>query len=394
MSSPSFSKFIEEKPLYYKEIDHERVHQAYARLKPTIKQPLTIHVVGTNGKGSTGRIMATLLHHSGKKVGHFSSPHILKFNERIWIEGSDSSDEELEKAHQRLYAILGQEMSEALSYFEYTTLLALVAMEELDVIVLEAGLGGEFDATNVCSKSLSVITPIGLDHQDFLGENVEAIATTKINSVNNPFLVARQEEKTVYEVAEKLAKKRAVPLYFVQDFRLKFNQEFQKSQKIADELGWSDYLFENSQTALYALKLLNLEYALEDLKKVELFGRYYPLSQNIRVDVGHNTLAAKAIAKALAKEKKRVILVYNALDDKDYATILKTFKPYLKRVEIIEIDTSRAVGDSLLKEALNRLKIDYLLFSEIEEDENYLIFGSFYVVEAFLNRKKRNIKLL
>jgi dihydrofolate synthase/folylpolyglutamate synthase len=394
MSSPSFSLFMEEKPLYYKEIDHERVHQAYARLKPNIKQPLTIHIVGTNGKGSTGRIMATLLHHSGKRVGHFSSPHILKFNERIWIEGSDSSDEQLEVAHKRLYAILGREMSEALSYFEYTTLLALVAMEELEVIVLEAGLGGEFDATNVCSKSLSVITPIGLDHQDFLGESIEAIATTKINSVNNPFLVALQEEQVVYEVAKKIAKKRDVELHFVKDFRVQFQQEFHEVQKIATLLGWSDYLFENAQTALYALKLLNLKYLLEDLKKVKLFGRYYPLSQNIRVDVGHNTLAAKAIVKALAKEKKRIILVYNALDDKDYATILKIFKPHLKRVEIIEIDTLRAVDVSLLEDVLDKLKIDYSLFSEIEENENYLVFGSFYVVEAFLNKKKQNINLL
>jgi len=152
----SFWQFIEQKPLFYKEIDHERVHKAYALLKPHIRQPLTIHVVGTNGKGSTGRIMASLLHFSGRKVGHFSSPHILKFNERIWINGENISDDALELTHEKLYAILGQEMSEALSYFEYTTLLAFVAMENLEVMVLEAGLGGEFDATNVWTLRMSV----------------------------------------------------------------------------------------------------------------------------------------------------------------------------------------------------------------------------------------------
>jgi len=83
---------IKAKPLYYKEIDHERVHSAYGMLKPHVKQPRTIHVVGTNGKGSTGRMISHLAHKSGLTVGHFSSPHILKFNERIWLNGSDSRD--------------------------------------------------------------------------------------------------------------------------------------------------------------------------------------------------------------------------------------------------------------------------------------------------------------
>jgi dihydrofolate synthase/folylpolyglutamate synthase len=85
--------FLENKPLYYKEIDHERVHVAFRILKPHIKQPRTIHVVGTNGKGSTGRMVAHLAYKSGLKVGHYTSPHILNFNERIWIDGVDSSNE-------------------------------------------------------------------------------------------------------------------------------------------------------------------------------------------------------------------------------------------------------------------------------------------------------------
>ena len=104
--------------------------------------------------------MATLLHLQGKRVGHYSSPHILKFNERIWIDGADIDNNSLNIAHNRLYNVLGRDMSEALSYFEYTTLLAVVAMEELDIIILEAGLGGEFDATNVVSKELSVIVSV------------------------------------------------------------------------------------------------------------------------------------------------------------------------------------------------------------------------------------------
>ena len=387
MSSCSFSEFINEKPLYYKEIDHERVHKAYARLKSKIRQPLTLHVVGTNGKGSTGRIMAMLLHFSGKQVGHFSSPHILKFNERIWINGDDISDDTLEIAHQKLYAILGEAMSSVLSYFEYTTLLALVAMESLEVIILEAGLGGEFDATNVCSKALSVITPIGLDHQDFLGHTIKEIATTKMNSIHNDFVLALQREKEVYAIAKEVRNAKNVNCYDVANFNTYYTSEYENVKQITTELSWSQYLFENTLTALYALKVLKLSYRIEDLKQVKLFGRFYHFLPNVIIDVGHNLLAATAITEALEKEgKKEIILVYNALNDKDYASIVKKFKPYIKWIEIIEIETARAVEVKLLENELETLDISYKKFSKIDRDEEYLIFGSFYVIETFLNK--------
>ncbi len=127
-------------------------------LKPHLNRPKKIiHIVGTNGKGSTGRIMATLLKESSYSVGHYSSPHILKFNERIWINGENISDKLLEENHKRLFKILGRDISRSLSYFEYTTLLAFIATQDLDILILEAGLGGEFDATNVVDKDLSIL---------------------------------------------------------------------------------------------------------------------------------------------------------------------------------------------------------------------------------------------
>ncbi len=385
-SNPLFKTFIEEKPLYYKEIDHERVHQAYAVLKPYIAQPLVIHIVGTNGKGSTGRIMATLLDCMGKRVGHFSSPHIIKFNERIWIEGKDVSDEVLEIAHQKLYAILGQVMSEALSYFEYTTLLALVVMEKLEVIVLEAGLGGEFDATNVVSKALSVITPIGIDHQDFLGSTIEAIATTKINSIEKKVIVALQSSETVYKVAKRIALEKNATLYRVDELKKMYGVEAEAILKTTKTLGWTRYLYENTLLALYALKTLNLAYKIEDLKRVTLFGRFYPLLPNVRIDVGHNLLAAEVMVQSLEEKykQKRIVLVYNALNDKDYGNILKVFKKYIKRVELITLQTQRAVDIEQLELKLKTLEIPYTFFESLNDKEEYLVFGSFYVVEAFL----------
>lgn len=385
-SNPLFKTFIEEKPLYYKEIDHARVHQAYAVLKSYIAQPLVIHIVGTNGKGSTGRIMATLLDCMGKRVGHFSSPHIIKFNERIWIEGKDVSDEVLEIAHQKLYAILGQAMSEALSYFEYTTLLALVVMENLEVIVLEAGLGGEFDATNVVSKALSVITPIGIDHQDFLGSTIEAIATTKINSIEKKVIVALQSSEIVYKVAKRIALEKNATLYRVDELKKMYGVEAEAILKTTKTLGWTRYLYENTLLALYALKTLNLAYKIEDLKRVTLFGRFYPLLPNVRIDVGHNLLAAEVMVQSLEEKykQKRIVLVYNALNDKDYGNILKVFKKYIKRVELITLQTQRAVDIEQLELKLKTLEIPYTFFESLNDKEEYLVFGSFYVVEAFL----------
>jgi len=384
----NFWEFIEDKPLYYKEIDHERVHEAYAILKPHLHQPLTIHLVGTNGKGSTGRIMASLLHFYGTKVGHFSSPHILKFNERIWIEGNDISDTALQVAHEKLFTIIGQERSDALSYFEYTTLLALVAMEKLEVVILEAGLGGEFDATNVCSKALSVITPIGLDHQEFLGETVRQIARTKMNAIEKKFVLSFQVYDEVYAVAKEIVYEKQAEVYDVAQWLESESKVYKAIKKETDKLAWSEYLFENCLSALYALNILDLTYNINDIKNIKLFGRFYPFSKNVRIDVGHNLLAAKAIAKALEAEKKKYVLVYNSLKDKDYVSILKYFKPYIESVEIIEIDTPRALEKSRLEIALKNLNIAHKDFDTIASSKHYLVFGSFYVVESFLNKKK------
>jgi len=378
----SLQDFLDTKPLYYQKIDHQRVHIAYDLLKPHIYRPRTVHIVGTNAKGSTGRILAHLAYKSGLKVGHYSSPHIIRFNERIWVDGEDVSDAALEEAHQKLYAILDQEMSEALSYFEYTTLLAFVVFERCDLVVLEAGLGGEFDATNVCDKELSIITPIGIDHQAFLGESIEAIATTKINSIQTQMVLAPQPCEAVVDVAKKLSKEKGAALFFNTLFRARHQALMEKVEKIAAKKSWGDYLIENAMVALEALERLGVEYEIDTLKSVELFGRFYPFKEHIRIDVGHNPLAAQAIVKAMDPE---TVLIYNSLDDKDYETVLRTLKPKIKRVEIITINTQRATTIEEIKKALDNVGLAYRYFDgTIHRDEHYLVFGSFHVVEAFL----------
>ena len=360
------------------------MHIAYGLLKPHIKRPKTVHIVGTNGKGSTGRMVAHLAQKSGLSVGHFSSPHILKFNERIWLDGSDVSDKVLEIAHQRLFGILGQEMSDTLSYFEYTTLLAFVVFENCDLMVLEAGLGGEFDATNVCDKELSIITPIGIDHQAFLGESIEEIAATKIRSIQKQVLLAPQVYSEVVEMAKEIASNVGADLCVCP--RVNTQVDPYGLIKIAKEKGWGDYLIENATVALQALDILDIKHNVNDLKILELFGRFYVLNENIRIDVGHNPLAARAIEKAL---DGKVVLIYNSLDDKDYEKVLRILKPKVKRVEIISIHSQRATTLEEIERALETIDLAYSYFeNKIDTNEDYLVFGSFYVVEEFL--KQRN----
>ncbi len=402
------ASFLERKPLYYKEIDHERVHWAYALLKLHISHPKTVHIVGTNGKGSTGRMMAYLAWRQGMEdggwkmedekrpfsVGHYSSPHILKFNERIWLDGEDASDEVLEAAHRKLFPLLGEAMAEALSYFEYTTLLALVVFEKCDLVVLEAGLGGEFDATNVCDKALSVFTPIGIDHQAFLGESIGEIAATKLRSMGPKALLAAQPYGEVVEVAKRIAEEKKAELFSVQHpkgispfgrARSVFCvQEMLQLEEIAEAKGWPGYLVENAMVALQALDILEIPYTIDDLKMLELFGRFYPLRENIRIDVGHNPLAAVAIVKSMAPE---TVLIYNSLDDKDYEAVLRILKPKIKRVEIIPIESQRATTIEAIEAALESVGLAYSMFEgHIDPKEHYLVFGSFYTVEAFLKQ--------
>ncbi|BAF72983.1 bifunctional folylpolyglutamate synthase/dihydrofolate synthase [Sulfurovum sp. NBC37-1] len=385
MKDLTFAEFLDKKPLYYKEIDHERVHVAYRMLKPHIDRPKTVHVVGTNGKGSTGRMISHLAYQgAGLSVGHFSSPHILKFNERIWMNGSDASDEVLEAAHQKLFAILGEKMSHALSYFEYTTLLAFVVFENCDLMVLEAGLGGEFDATNVCDKELSVITPIGIDHQVFLGDSIEEIAATKIRSIQSgaKVLIAPQPYEEVVEVAAQIAEKKGVE-FFLSEQKAETREQL---EYVALEKSWGSYLVDNAMVALQALDILNIPYDIEALGTLELFGRFYPLTKNIRIDVGHNPLAAKAIVGAMEPD---TVLIYNSLDDKDYEEVLRTLKPKVKRVEIIRIDSQRATTVKDIEAALEKVGLPYSDFqNSMEDDQHYLVFGSFYTVEAFLKKLK------
>ncbi len=379
-SKMNLEVFLEHKPLYYGKIDYMRMPRVYGSIKSHFKLPKIIHVVGTNGKGTTGRFIANMLLSQGCNVGHYSSPHILKFNERIWINGKDVSDILLETTHQQLIKILSLEDRDTLSYFEYTTFLAMLLFSDCDYVILEAGLGGEHDATNVFAKELSVLTPIAYDHQDFLGSDILSIARTKCNSITHRAVIAKQKYEEVIITCKSIAKDKGCELYTVDDVLNEDEKQILVLRALEDSL--PKYLEENLLLAVCAVKLLGFEIDESSIKTARPFGRLYQYRQNITIDVGHNSLAAEAVRTAFLK--KKVILVYNSYADKDYAIILKILQPIIEHVEILDIDDARMIDKSMLQLKLKELGIIYKNFTSINAQHKYLVFGSFKVVEAFV----------
>ncbi|MGZ8547448.1 MAG: bifunctional folylpolyglutamate synthase/dihydrofolate synthase [Sulfuricurvum sp.] len=378
----TLAKFLNSKPLFYDAIDYERFPKAYQSLRSHLAVPKIIHIVGTNGKGSTGRFLATALHRTGKKTGHYTSPHIVRFNERIWMNGSEIADEVLKNAHQKLLCILTSEDAHSLSYFEYTTLLAMVVFEECDYVVLEAGLGGEFDATNVFDKVLSIFTPIDLDHSAFLGNTIDAIASTKLRSMSTVVLMGKQPHIETKIIARQIANEKKTEIKCIDGMASEPIKE--KSLQIAIKNDLSDYLRDNLELSMAAFELLGYEATVELFDQEALFGRLSRIAPNITLDVGHNALAATAIAEAFRGQK--VTLIYNTYADKEYREILSILLPIIEKVEIIEVDEARIVQKPLLEAALRELEIVYSIFETVAEDKEYLVFGSFSVAEAFLKR--------
>lgn len=373
----SLEQVLNHKTMYYEKIDFSIIKKSYEILSKYISLPYLIHIVGTNGKGSTGRFLAFYLWKKSFKTLHYSSPHILKFNERIWINGKDSKDFELNFASRKIQEYLPLKLLEKLTYFEYTTLLAFVLSDGLDYLILEAGLGGEFDATNVAPSDLSLITTIDLDHESFLGNTVKEIARTKMRSVDTKMLIGYQIHEEVYDVS-KLVKKelkdefnRDIVIQSVKEFnKYKLNKKF------------ANYLRTNLHLVIEVLKELKIEIDIKIFDEVKLFGRCEKIANNITIDVGHNILAAKVLVKEF--ENKKINLIYNSYSDKDYKQVLSILKPIIKKIIIIDIDDKRIVDKNNLLEICQNLNIIVSNIEKIEKDEEYLVFGSFLVVEKFI----------
>ncbi len=387
-NSHGLKAFLETKPKEYHKFDPSRFIQIYKDFKNAFFeiQAKVIHVVGTNGKGSTGRFLTLLLADQNFKVLHFTSPHVFEFRERFFLNGSVVGESVLENAHQQLQS---HAFSNACSYFEYATLLAVMLAKDCDYLVLEAGLGGEFDSTNALEKTLSVFTPIDYDHKEFLGDSLESIATTKLKAMGSLNIIAPQQE-LVLNVAQKIAKDKQAQLIVVQNEISKGVKDYIECYHLAH------FLAMNLEVALKAFETLlpcNKQEVLKNLKPLNLIGRCELLSYNILIDVGHNPHSAKALKEEIKRVfNTKIILIYNCYQDKDAFLVLEILKPVIKKVLILELHEERVIKLEKLKGILETLGLEHALFEDLKENENYLVYGSFLVANAFYKRypKKRD----
>ena len=390
----SLATFLDGKPLYYKEIDYGRIIRAYDTIKGHLKPFKIIHIIGTNGKGSTGRFLAQILSQKGAKVGHYTSPHIFKFNERFWLNGEVASDEILERAHERLQALLSDEYKIKTSYFEYMTLLSAVLFEGCDYFVCEAGMGGVLDATNVFEKELSIFTPIGFDHTAILGNSIEEISRTKFEAMGARAVLSNDMNEASIAIAKEIASEKKALLSFPREI-LK-DENLDEIANYADKFNLPEFLRSNLTLAYAAAKILDSSIDIKRLGALSLRGRCEKIALNLYVDVGHNELGAKAVAKKFSQEEfsgKKLTLVYNSFLDKDFKAVLAALKPVIDGVLLYHYHCEgRELGGELINKALNELEISHREFepsdmNDIKEAKNgkiYLAFGSFHLAEAFL----------
>ncbi len=391
----------------------DRAAQVFAQLNPNGVKPVTLTVAGTNGKGSCIAFLEAIYKAQGYKVGTYTSPHILKYNERIKINGNPVSDALICDAFARIDAVRGDV---SLSYFEFGTLAALDIFwqADLDVQLLEVGLGGRLDAVNIIDPDISIISSISIDHVNWLGETREAIAIEKagIFRTNIPAIVGdcdppsslltvAAEKKTPIETINKdfSYQKNA------KDWSWKYN-EVQYSHLPHPNLA-GEHQFNNAALAIAAitkmqsLLTVNPTSVSSGMKNVALMGRFQLISGDIPIllDVAHNPQAVRMLYAYLMEHfpDKKIHAVFSMMKDKDINTVIKVMKQCVENWFIAPLDVPRVASNRVLKTFFTENNIDNVILS----DENFvetikqvkqqakkgdliLIFGSFFLVSKYL----------
>jgi len=380
--------FLNTKGLEYRAFEPKRFFTIYSKISYLFNKPTkTIQVVGTNGKGSTAHFLAKMLESSGKTVGLYTSPHLFKINERIVLNSKHITDDELQVEHLKLLSILDDD-AKNISYFEYLTLLAYSFLSnKCEYLILEAGLGGEFDATSAFEKDLLLITPIGIDHKEFLGDTIEAIAGTKLEAMNCDTIISEQINKVLC-IAEKKAKDKKVCL--IESGKLLDKDEADICLQTCIDNKFASFLSANLMLSASAFKYLGFEPTMDVMPATKPSGRFERIASNIIIDVGHNEACAKAIKDEL--NNKQVQLVYNSLREKDFKAVLSILKPNIVEIEIIDIDNERVLAREELENFLKQNGISYKNFIGISDDKEYLVFGSFLVVQKFIETLNETTK--
>jgi len=392
----------------------DRVHAVYSHLDITFACPAII-VAGTNGKGSTCALIERMLAAGGYRVGLYTSPHLLRYNERVRIAGAEASDIALCEAFAAIEAVRA---GMALTYFEFGTLAALwlFAHANLDALVLEVGLGGRLDAVNIIEPDVAVVTTVAIDHVDYLGATREMIGREKAGVFRAGRVAICADRNPPQTLLDHAAAVGATLL------RLGIDYDFTVSGPQWSYRGPGGarhglphpalrgaYQLANAATALTAVDALRLRLPLamgavrEALVEVELPGRFQVVpGRPLRVlDVAHNTQAARALADNLGAMgfHPETRAVFGIMADKDIDDVIGALLPRVDSWLVATLPPPRGASATLLRERLEAAGVAPAAIREFDdpvaayraargasaEADRIVVFGSFQTVAAALS---------
>jgi len=388
-----------------------RVRQVAERLELLQPAPLVFTVTGTNGKGSTCAALDSLLRTAGQQTGCYTSPHLLRYNERVRINGQMVSDGALCEA---FTAVDQARADTSLTYFEFGTLAALWLFKaaRLDAVVLEVGLGGRLDAVNVVDANVAIVTSIGLDHQEYLGDTLESVGFEKAGILRSGRPVVSGEQHLPNSFQKKVAELGCELLLRGVDFgwQSEDGDAWSLFAKVdgsqhdyhhlppvtlpRDNLGVALQAFLRAGFSLSQAKVRKALAAATapgrlEVRQINWRGRL----RQVRLDVGHNPHAATFMASALAMEKCERVAVFGLLADKDLAGVHAPLKGLFSQWYTAPLDSPRSRPAAELAAYLSEqgeqvqacgsiAKALQCALDESEMDTEIVIFGSFFCVAA------------
>jgi len=400
------------------ELGLERVREVWRRMGAPAPARWVVTVGGTNGKGSTVAMLEAMLRAAGRRVGCYTSPHLLRYNERIRIDGAEADDQALVASFERIEAARGEI---ALTYFEFGTLAALdlFARAGLDAAVLEVGLGGRLDAINIVDADVAVITTVDLDHMDWLGNDRDSIGREKagIARADRPAIVG--EAVPPAGLLDALATLGAWVERAGQAFQVERRAQGWTWRHVdgtafdlPDPALAAPVQYANAASAIAALHAAGANApippaqlaaaAAEGVRNARVAARLQALGGDpaLIVDVGHNPQAARALAEWLdAHPGGRVHAVYGALADKDVGGVIAALGARIGHWHLagLERDTPRGLPADALRQELLRVlpQAAFDLHADVRAalaaarasalaGERILAFGSFFVAAAVL----------
>ena len=361
MKDPIFKRLLELHPKF-SDLSLTRINKLLKKLNFNEKKlPQVIHIAGTNGKGSTASILKSILNEHGKTTHVYSTPHLVRFNERVQLYSKDISDKLLLKY---LYHCEKVNQKNLITYFEITTAAALMAFQDhpADFLILEVGLGGRFDATNIIrGKKYSLITPISMDHQDYLGNSLLKIAFEKLSIFNNKSInFINYQKPTVKRFAKDFINKKKMYAQFAGvDWKIRnqlyIDQDHKINLKYLSLKGY--HQFDNAGLAIAAVKsILKKQFdsnLVENaLPKIRWAGRLQKIESgkltkvihkydSIFLDGFHNTDGVKVFINNL--KGKNNFLICSFLINKNYKSILKLLEPYFKKIFVTPMEEENSI---------------------------------------------------